>query len=468
MPYIFFLTCIAFATTAFIVSRRATSDEVSFRTRDPGLNVVGLVTANITAGTGFVYLLLNGAKNGLLACAIPLALWLGYRVLVSLLNGIPDHLFKPNFLGGVAHALSQQTGARSALPFVLIAPLLIVFVLVLGFEMFATSQLLGAVIFHEATVFQQIMISVVLFATTMIVVVWGGEATFKTDRVQAIFIVLCLIVLVCLAWVAWQQDQNQHVDAFMLKYDAPVLFTLAFASLAAFNTQIYSILNWNAVANATPDKRNWVLLTSGKWLAVFVGLVLLIGASMPRVWSGAFQLSLATLLKTLSQPVALGASIIIIIGITSIVLTTTQGVTLAIGAFLSELRGDLNSTQSLTLSTRRIQYGAILLLVMGVLGLIYFQRPDLFYFLLAIVSGAEVMMPLIILLMVLAKRGRAIGVCSNKHLYGYLALFCIAIVTNIVLSMNLATLVPYVSLTLVTISVIYSWWLYSISKRLQA
>ena len=376
MTALFCLVCAAFIVTAWMVSRNSKTH--SLRYNDSGLNVVGLVTANITAGTGFVYLLINGAKNGLLACLLPLAMLLGYRTLCWLIDGVPAKYFEPNFLQGAANAISEETGTKSALPMVLILPLLVTFVLVLGFELFATSQLLSALLFSDNTVFHQLAIAAVLLVTTAIVVSMGAEATLKTEKLQAGLILLSVVALVVLAVAVWVNAPDTHATSFQLKTDGNVLVALAFAAVAGFNTQLYSILNWNAVASASPDRRRWVLTTSSYWLAAFVFIVILIGTSMPAVWGRAFHETLGEVLTTaVSSTLGLAIRVMLIVGIAAITLTTTQGVALAVGAFSQELR--------IAKDPRTSPNRAYVLMLCGViviLGGIFFSRPDLFYLLL--------------------------------------------------------------------------------------
>lgn len=460
MLYLFVTTCVIFAAAAYLFASRESGGGLELRTPDPGLNVVGLVTANITAGTGFVYLLLNGAKNGLLACLLPFALLMGYRVLGRLLDNVPDRLLKPNFLQGISNEIALVTGSKSNLPVVLIVPLLVTFLLLLGFEMFATSQLLSALMDVNATVSNQALVALTLFITTVAVVFWGGEVTYKTDRIQAVFIVSCVFAMGALAVFGWSQYPQQHADAFAVKMEPTVLASLVFAAVAAFNTQLYSILNWNAVANASSAKRTWVLQTTGNWLSLFVLTVLFIGASMPRVWEGGFQAGLSGLMHGIPSSVALVLSSILVVGTTAIVLTTTQGVTLAISAFITELLTTSSYASREPRLIGRLLYVGVLAAVLGILGLLFFLRPDLFFFLLAIVSGAETMVPLIVLMMVLARRRQALCVLSNRNLRFYFALFVVAIVLNLALTTHSPTFVPYASLTLVLLSCSYSMRLY--------
>lgn len=461
MQYLFLSTCVTFVVTAYVIARRDSARGLSFRSTDPGLNVVGLVTSNITAGTGFVYLLLNGAKNGLLACLLPLALLAGYRALVALLRDIPKRFFQPNFLQGTADEVTRATGTKSNLPAVLIFPLLITFVLLLGFEMFATSQLLGALVLDDGSLFDQGLIALALFVTTVAVVLWGGETTYRTDRIQAVLIVLCVLALATLVAAGWWQRPERHTGAFAIRAEPTVLASLLFASIAAFNTQLYSILNWNAVANAAPDKRDWVLLTSGNWLGLFVLAILFIGASMPDVWSSGFRNGVSGLMSDVPPAFAMLLSAVLVTGTTAIVLTTTQGITLAIGAFVTELLGGTADVAGGGQRPgSRLLYAGILAAVMGVLGAMFFLRPDLFFFLLAIVSGAETMVPLIILLMVLARSGQSLRVLSNRNLRPYSAFFVAAVVGNLVLTAHSPTFVPYASLILVFLSALHSVRLY--------
>lgn len=452
--------CILFAFSSFALSRGVKGGSF-FRVQDRSLNAVGLITANITAGTGFVYLLANGARNGVLACLLPLALLAGYRFLAWMLGRVPDSLFAPNFLQACAHAVERGTGTRSVLRIVLIAPLLVIFVLLLAFELFATSQLLAGLISTAAGIASQLMVAGVLFLTTLAVCFWGSEGMLRADRLQAGLIVVCLVCLLVMSINGWTSAPD-HKGAFAIKTDKSVITALLFAAVGAFNTQLYSILNWNAVASVSGRDRRWLLTTASYFLAGFAFVVLAIGAGLPGTWGEGFGPALKNSMAGLPSAAATLLLVALTAGVAAITLTTTQGITMAVAAIANELQRNASAQPS---AGRRLQYVVVLCVAMVVLGGFYYFRPSVFYLLLALVSGAEAVVPLIVLLLFLAPQPKCLDGLGNRWLWPYLLFFGAAVAVNLTLTVTAQELVPYWALTVLFISSLYSGWLYWMLTR---
>ena len=77
------------------------------------------------------------------------------------------------------------------------------------------------------------------------------------------------------------------------------------------------------------------------------------------------------------------------------------------------------------------------------------------------------MVPLVVLLLVTAKRRVNFAVFTARKLFVFLALFVVAVVANISLSITSPQLVPFASLGLVIVSGAYSLWLYARAMRSQ-
>ena len=125
---------VLFFCTGLWGSRRITSAGGFFHYPRVSSNVLSLTAANITVGSGLVYLITGGFQNGPLMYAVPLATGLGYYLLASFVNKVvPGDVLKgTNFLKGVDSKIERARGERSFFAPVTSLCLVIVFVLFLG------------------------------------------------------------------------------------------------------------------------------------------------------------------------------------------------------------------------------------------------------------------------------------------------------------------------------------------------
>ena len=95
----------------------------------------------------------------------------------------------------------------------------------------------------------------------------------------------------------------------------------------------------------------------------------------------------------------------------------------------------------------------------------FFIKPNVFYTLLAIAAGAEVLVPLVILIGLLSRQPNSMRVLSNPRLWVYGVLFVVAIVLNLSLATLAPSWVPIGSLACLSLSSAYSMMLWLLAKK---
>ena len=278
--YLFGAAVAAFTWFGFSASTKERSTKDYFHSSELHKNVVSLTATNVSLGTGLVYLVVGAQHNGLLMLLVPGAVWLGY-VLQGLYLEQATHISArtgKNFLAGVNEQLSEATG-RSPFARVVSASLVSVFVLVLAFEIFASSKVVAPLLFREANIRAEAWMSVIIFSITVLYTILGGvRAVFAVDVIQA---PLVCVFLPMFMWTAisdvkepWRlaSDLSQT-----LKVDMNALSAIAIACMNAVATQFYSILNWGAVSNVAPREQRHLLNRVGFLTAVVLAVFVLVG-----------------------------------------------------------------------------------------------------------------------------------------------------------------------------------------------
>ena len=448
-----------------------------FHSSNAGLNLIALVCATITVGTGVAYLTTSGHVNGILMALVPVGVIGGYYLLEAFISKIlpPAILRYPNFLAGT-HALIEETrGSRTILAWSMIAPLVTVYVLVFGFEIFASSQVIAGVVFGDNEIVHQISVAGLLFAATLIISWRGGvEAVFRADRLQFVGIVLFIAIMAAMAMYSIQSPVKQglKINPNWLKTDLQTLTNISLAIISSVSTQFYNLMNWFAVSNLRQDAQRKHVLRATSWLfSGFVLIMVAIGAFTEVNWGAGLGPAFSQLLSPLHEHAWLAGALlaIMVIGLTSTLMSTTQGLMLSLTMFVHDnlLGKDSASDRTDAVAVHRARNLMIGLFGLGFifLALMYYGKPDLFYLLLAIASGAEVYAPLVILIGFLARRENGLTVLSNPVLTIYLVLFASAMASNLTLSATAPKFVPYVSLAHLSLSSLISLILYVIPTR---
>ena len=453
-------TLILFALTVMRVGKSIRSAATFFHSSGARQNLVSLIAANITIGTGISYLLVGGQQNGILMAVVPLGIVAGYFGLEQLARGgvseeIANHR---NFFSGVGALIVREGGGRGGrFSWMVLAPLMTVFLLVFAYELFVSSQLIAGLVFATGSPLVEAAIACILFVASLSYSLYGGiNAVFRTDQIQLVGIVLFVGVLTT-GVLAFEEPLPSRG---WISSDSHVVASVAVAAVAAVATQLYSLINWYMISNLRESgTRRRVLRGSAIVTGALLIPVVLAGAISSVDWSEGLSTGVTSLFAPLHDSVP-GALVlaVIVAGATCVVVSTTDSllVSLTMFAYDELLLHDSQSESNGRAAVRKARRVMAGLFLMGfvALSLMYYFRPNIFYLLLAIGTGAAVFAPLIVLVGFLSKREGGLAAISAGALWMFTGLFLLAVPVGLWCSVAHPPAVPYVSLAFMLLAVV--------------
>lgn len=372
-------------------------------------NLISLGIADITLGTGLIYVLTASAQSGMFMLSIPLGLLVGYILysrFISYLsikgNGINKNLFITVRDG----LTSKAKVGKMYFDLCITIPIVLIFLFVFSFELFASSALIAAILAPDSMAAAQISIVLILFVSSFAASFFGGmQANVKNDKILAatIIVLVVLIILAAVQQAGVQSNINEASTKHWLHGVSGVEAAVVAAILAFFNgvtTQFYSILNAYTAAN-------FVQVSSLRKVMVRVGytvsLVLLVlvcvgalsnfgstGSSLPESVANAFG---ATFGESMIGQVVKGA---IIIGMVSVVFSTVDTLMMSLTYFVYRNILDREITEAESSRSPRLVLSVLFAVgFIPLLGL-FATQPNLFYLLLTVATGASVFAPLLV------------------------------------------------------------------------
>lgn len=476
--YLFGIVVIAFAAVGFSTSRKHSSVKDYFHDENLLKNVVSLTATNITLGTGLVYIVTGAQHNGLLMLLIPVMVWFGYYLQSIFLEKTTNVTVRTgkNFIASIDEQISLMTGVRSSFAHIVSGSLVIVFVLVLGFEIFASSKVIAPFLFKIPDVRAEIWLSVIIFSITILYTLLGGiNAVFKVDFLQVPLILLFLPVFI-ITTIPELTNPGLLIERFgaTIKLEGTILAAIAIAAINAITTQFYSLLNWGAVSHVelSNQKRllRWVGVATAMILTVFVlvGLLHPIGPG-EQVWQDITNTY--SLLASQSDLRAYIFSGILLLGMASILLTTTDAVVITAIMFWYDniAKGDSKSSKNDPGELKKIRIiGTVtFILCFGVLMTLNYFQPDPFYLLLSMAGGVVVFAPMIGTAGFLSSKGNSLRIFTPSVIYTYFGLFLIAGGLNVLMLIYNSPLVAYVGVSAFFLSLLYSLILLLKANRLR-
>lgn len=470
--YLFVATVVAFAWVGFSSARRQRSTSDYFHHSSLSKNVVSLTATNLTLGSGLVYILYGAQLNGLLMLLPVICVGVGYWLQALFLERVAIISLRTgkNFLASIDSEITKATGKESIFAKAVSAPLVCVFVLLLAFEIFASAKIIAPFLFEEPTVSSEIILSVVIFCITVFYAILGGiRAVFNVDFLQVPLICMFLPVFF---WVAIP-DLDKPVELISrlgasLKTDPTVLAAVLIACINSIATQFYSILNWGAVSNVESSHQTKLLRWVGVLTSGVLILFVLVGLLQPSSGTGQAWQELVQHLSSFTSQTTAGAFIfsgIIVLGLASILLTTTDAVVVNCVMFWFDniAGGNSKDTQVDEKALSKVRWiGATTFATcFGILLIINYAQPDPFYLLLSMAGGIVVFAPMIVTAGYLSSRGDSLKHFTRNVTLVFLALFLASGVADVFLLSMKSTLVPYVGLSAFVISTCVSLWLVS-------
>ena len=430
----------AFMAVGAAVFRRLRSPSQFFHNSQPSGNMLSLAAANVTVGSGIVYLVVGGYQNRILMYLVPLAVLLGYLLLYLFAARVVPSKFvaNKNFLQAIDREIVHLRGGRSGFALTISLALVLAYLLFLAFEVFATSQFMTPLLFEAPGVGHTILVSAVIFVVAVAYTLAGGiSAVFKTDKIQIVCVIAVVLTLIAVAMNAKSSIPSTQPSEPLLRWDATALWAMAAACLAAVATQFYSLLNWTALSHLELRHQRSVLLGTGSITVVLLSCMVTVGLLLPPGDQPleALQGALAEFNQA-SELLPRLAVWITLAGLAAIIFSTVDSLMIAavLSIYDNVLHRDsyLKTEDSRELRKIRGLSLACFAAVFGGLIYLHLTQPNLFYLLLTIAGGVGVFAPMLVTAGYLSRSPRGLAVMGPLVVAVYILLFLGTFVTNLI------------------------------------
>lgn len=417
---------------------------------------LSLSAANVTLGTGVVYYLSSSSRFGWLMLLSPIMVLVGYMLFAKLLNDRPNlrNASSGNFLQWADEQIEITNQLSSRISFYPTLSLVITFVLILAYEIYASATIFSQILFDTPTNQTTIYIASLLASVTMIYALWGGVvAVLKTDRIQIIG-VLAVIGLLAYAGLQKVGVDTSNTSIPLAPDSSDVYWGIAAAVCGAIATQFYSLLNWGAVSNF-PKGHNpaWTLRATGILTFILLSVLVLVGLSSG---SGEAGISFKSIID---EPFLQNPNIwtyILVAGMVCIVFSTADSLMIQITMFTFDNllgKNSMDDTASLS-NVRNLRLLALLTFGLALSVVIVFiaTQQDLLYLLFAVAGGVIVYAPLMFIVLVMSNTPSSLQILSGGVSILFFGLFILAFGGNI----TALVLDPSATAMVVTLSFIVS------------
>lgn len=445
---------------------------------DPSLkkNVVSLVATNLTLGTGLVYLVTGAHANGPLMILVPIAIVAGYAIQAKLIGKIDSLEIREdkNIIAGLNRRLSEAIGARSILSPVISGSLVVIFVMVMAFEIFASTMVMLPFLTKDQSVQMQVAVSIGIYVVTVVYTILGGiKAVFRVDVIQVPLILLMMPVLLYVS-IPGDFDVAAIVKSMgsSQALNSTVYLGVAIACINAIATQLYSLLNWGAVSHVAAVNQQRLLMWVGAITGCFVMVFVVIGLMYPMTNNADAWSALVTQYQSIasqSTPLAYIICGILVLGMGCILLTTIDAIVITSIMFWYDnvLNKDSKSNDPMVADLKKLRMiGAFVVsLSFTILLLLNYFQPNPFYALLSMAGGVSVYAPLLAVIILSLGRPDILKRFNNRLISGYFFLFLVSGIVNIILMTLKSGYVSYVGITAFICSAILSIFVATAPQR---
>lgn len=456
------LNVIVMAAISVRASRGIWSPQGFFHEKSLLNNTLSLVAANITVGTGLVYLLSAGQEHGGLMVLVPISSILGYVWLSREVRRAGSSL--PAGRDLLSAAQDQLAGSVSLRP--VLVCVLTVYTLVLGFELVVAPQIIAPLVTPSPGAWASVVLSVYLFLVALLTVVFGGiRGIFRTDKAQLAGIVF-LTAVILLSIIGLSNEARPATRA-VFRTDPAVLIALVTACLAAFMTQFLNILNWGIISHLEQSGRSVVLLVAGVVSGSLLLIYVLFGAVASSHGADAQQLLLGSYGTLAEQSTVLSWLVcgLVVYGLASATCSTADSLIMTVAqmAYDGLVGRQSSSTDSSRASLLQLKLTIAATSILCFLAIVLMRQyaGTFFSLLLMLASGAMVFAPFLWLLARLTAAAKLAAVLSRQVVLGFVALFFLTYA--LVVSANVAGypgLAQVFSLGALVVSAIASLWLW--------
>ena len=471
-----------FAIIAILAARGIRSPREFFHHERVPANVVSLVVANVTLGTGVAYYFAGVQSHGILMVLVPISVCIGYLLLASTIqNGTGGEVGQNLLRAAQAHLDRLNAHNPISLARTFTICLVIVFSLALSYELIASPAIIAPFIVETPSVNAQLVITAYLFLVALMTILFGGvRGVFRTDWIQ---LVAVIIVVVMLVWTvsgppegpATQpaaQSGSGATENSIVKLGLPTLVAVAMACIAAVATQFYSLLNWTTASHVQARDQARIFRTVGILSGTILLVFVVVGLVAQQRGQGVSEL-IAAGYKTTGQGTSWSAWVVcglVAFGLASIVCSTADSLMIAVTQFaydniLGGNSGDRTENRRLLRKIRLVVLGAFALGFGGIV-MVHQKRLELFTVLLAMASGVATFAPACWLLLKLVGTPERLRIIQRWVVWFYAGVFFLAYAVALPSLFFWPQGVPYLGVGAFAVSLAVSWRLWRRSARL--
>jgi len=450
--YMLLGTCVVFLLIALYSSRRIASIKDFFHRTGDFDWFLSLSAANVTLGTGVAYYLSSSGRFGWPMLLSPLMVYVGYLAFSTILRLRPalQSASSGNFLKWVDEQAGPTPSIIANVAFLSTISLVLTFLLILAYEIYASSMIFSQLLVKDPTQESIIVIAFVLSSITAIYTLWGGVvAVLKTDRIQIVGVIV-VIVSIGYATFLLTQNASSSLKTSSVVYDLNTYWGIAAAVCGAVATQFYSLLNWGAISNF-PEGHNpsRTLKLTGilTWLMLSVLVISGIIAGGADASISFKSLVEGPFLTQQGLP-----SFFLVGGMVCIVLSTADSLMIQIGMFSYDniLQGNSMNDSPNPKGVRNLRLISMFSFALVLAALIVFiaTQPDLLFLLFAVAGGIIVYAPFMFMMLWMSNRRELLAKLPGAISVGYFGLFVVAFALHIVALI----VAPKVTSIIVTVS----------------
>lgn len=361
---------------------------------------ISLIAANLTLGTGMVYIASLAQQQAIMAFLAPLGVLVGYLLLsrIVTLISMSANAESHNLLDSI----KRERGGRIFFYFVSLM-IVLTYLILIPFEIFVSSNLLSAMTPSESPeemprVFAYSLFFIVVFYSAL----GGLRGVVATDKLQFAIMSAMMLTVVVGAWALSDATSNSGSLKLLPDSEASSVFTLAAVSfITAISTQIYSILNLSMGTNFDTGKQCRVYRNTGYGLFVMLSLFAATGLATSMLGSSSFG-SIDLLLLKFSELDGLISTIlvfVVVLGMMAVLISTIDSGIIAIAQITHDNIFGLDSFSNeggrRLLAVRLIFVAGLNATAAIPLIIIFSKQPNIIGLLLSSVSALTVAAPII-------------------------------------------------------------------------
>lgn len=432
--YAFVGVSIAFVLYAVYSSQRIISVKSYFH-RSGGLKwFLSLSAANITLGTGVAYYLTSSSRFGWLMMISPFMVLVGYLSFAYLVSKKPigNKSEAGNFLLWVEKRVNAENNTTERISLLPTISLALTFLLILAFEIYASSKIVSQMLFHDVNEQSVIFVAIMIAAMTIAYTLWGGiVAVLKTDWLQILGVVAVIVLMVSALFEQRAANPAQFTfPEFSASKD--MFWPLLAAGVGALATQFYSLLNWGALSNFdSKGSAPLILAATGVFTSLLLGSLVLIG-----LVSGSSNVGVSFHELVGSYYINENALLagVLVAGMVCIIFSTADSLMIQISMFVYDniLGNDSNNEIEDSKEVRKVRLYSLFsfIIVVGALFAFIHISEDLLFLLFAVAGGITIYAPMMTLALLLSDNDKALSVITGKVSTVYFLLFVIAFLSN--------------------------------------